>query len=44
LKKTEKESVGALFKLSVGELSGELFDVKLLVVRELFDIKPLAEK
>jgi hypothetical protein len=44
LKKTEEESVGALFKLSVGELSRELFDVKPLVVGELFDIKPLMEK
>jgi hypothetical protein len=44
LKKTEVESVGVLFKLSVRELSGELFDIKLLMVRELFDIKPLVEK
>jgi hypothetical protein len=44
LKKTEEESVGALFKLSVRELSVELFDTKPLVVGELFDVKPLVEK
>jgi hypothetical protein len=44
LKKTKEESVGVLFKLSVRELSGELFDIKPLAVRELFDIKPLMEK
>jgi hypothetical protein len=44
LKKTEEKSVGVLFKLSVGELSGELFDIKLFVVGEFFDIKSLVEK
>jgi hypothetical protein len=44
LKKTKEESVRVLFKLSVRELSGELFDVKPLMVGELFDIKPLVEK
>jgi hypothetical protein len=44
LKKTEEKDVGVLFKPSVEELSVELFDTKPLVVRELFDIEPLAEK